>query len=180
MKFQDVLNNTNSSVSFIFLVFQLLCSSFNHTKLKQKFIEEYVLYKTEEINEDNQNIDKSSSRKNFCIIEENVPELKHEKDKISEIGIIKSKKLKENKDDYLKIKIAHYLPFYINLLSCKCINQKYDSNNVIIDTIYEYYESIIDVTNILNDLYQIKKFIKLKNLEKNFRLKISNKILPNN
>ena len=77
----------------------------------------------------------------------------------------------------MKIKISDYLPLYINLLSCKCRNQKFDSSNLIFKMIYEYYESIIDVSNILIKLHQIEKIIKNPG-KKKIVLKIGKKILP--
>ena len=179
MKFQDVLNNTNSSVSIIFIIFKLLCSSFNNLKLKHKFIKENILYQTDEIKEEMPPINRNLNNNNFCLIEDiNAEEFHSAKDKIFEIDKLKTKKLNDdNNEDEMKIKISDYLPLYINLLSCKCKNQKFDSSNLIFKMIYEYYESIIDVSNILIKLHQIEKIIKYS-AKKKIVLKIGKKILP--
>ena len=49
MKLQDVINFVNSLAHILFLIFGLLCSSYNEYKLKVDFIEENILYRMDEI-----------------------------------------------------------------------------------------------------------------------------------
>ena len=45
IKFQDVINNVNSTVSIIFALFKFLLSYFNRIKLRENLIEEAMLFK---------------------------------------------------------------------------------------------------------------------------------------
>ena len=91
--------------------------------------------------------------------------------KIFEIDKIE---IKQSANEYFKkIKIEDYLPLGINLLSCKCRKPEVSSNNKIFDLIYEYYQLMIDVSNIFIKLYHIENFNVLKNSgEKIFLIKI--------
>ena len=179
MKFQDVINNTNSSVSIIFLVFNLLCSSFNKIKLKHKFIEENILYQVDFSRDDIYKIDKNSGENKFGVKEEDIKEddLKSDEDRGKEIIQLKSIKVKKDSiEHYKELEIADHMAFYINLLSCIWRKPKFGSNNFVIKSIYDYYESIIDVRNILIRLYGVEKFIKnygINSIEKKFLLNIA-------
>ena len=70
MKIQDVLNNINSNLSFLFLVFKLLCFSFNKFKLKQIFVEETMLFKYD-ADVDLFNNNRNLIQNDYCINKEN-------------------------------------------------------------------------------------------------------------
>ena len=55
LKLQDVINFVNSLAHILFLIFGLLCSSYNEYKLKVDFIEENILYRMEEIEKNDYN-----------------------------------------------------------------------------------------------------------------------------
>ena len=189
MRFQDVLNNTNSSLSIIFLVFKLPWTRFNNLKLNHKFIEENILYQAKELKEDHFHkhskiVEKSPDINNKLfeifkieikqgtnVLEEKLEKLSPQNEKIFEIDKIE---IKQSANEYFKkIKIEDYLPLGINLLSCKCRKPEVSSNNKIFDLIYEYYQLMIDVSNIFIKLYHIENFNVLKNSgEKIFLIKI--------
>ena len=176
MKFQDALNNTNSSVSIIFIIFKLLCSSCNNLKLKNKFIQENILYQVEFTRDDIFKIDKNIAENQFGVIEESKAEdSKSIENKGKEIIHLKSLKIRQDSiEQYKELEIADHMPFYINFLSCIWRKPKFECNNFIISSIYRYFESMIDVRNILIMLHQVEKFMKKKN---NFRNSKEKKLL---
>ena len=176
-KFQDVLNNVNSNVSIIFALFKFLASFFNKIKLRQNLIEEDMLFKIDlKENLNNNNINKDD----FSISEEKINE-----ECESSNEIIKLNEINQSKQNFEKLDLTDYSPTLINLLSCKCKSKKKISNEFMTKIIYEYYDSLIDVTNVLMILNKVKNSIKPcissnKNvLDKKLLLKISRKISMN-
>ena len=49
-------------------------------------------------------------------------------------------------DNYNLLDLTDYSPMLMNLLSCKCKERV--SNKLVTDIIYEYYDSLIDVSNL--------------------------------
>ena len=176
MKFQDVLNNTNSSVSFMFLVFKILCSSINNSKLKINLIKENILYQIKFNRDDLFKIDKNLVENQFHVIEESKREdSKSVENKSKEINDLKSIKIKEDSiRDYKELEIDDHSSFYMNLLSCICKKPKFENNNFIIKSVYSYYESMIDVSKILINLHKLENLIKTTNYSSNLN---ENKIL---
>ena len=184
MNFQDVINNVNSIVSIISFLFKFLCSYFNKSKIKQDFIDETMKFKSD-TNLDLIDLDVNSRKNDYFVIEEDYDE-QLRPDKETQIKNIKLKRAELNIDEgYEKLDLDNYLPSYINFLSCNCRKKKKDSITNVLRTVYEYYDSIIDITKILIKLHHIENFIKskatssIKNLKhKKILLKINRKMLP--
>ena len=171
MKFQGVLNNVNSIVSILSIVFKFLGSYFNKIKLRQNFIEEDFLFKDDSKTDFLKN-DLNLNMSGISIEEDKRNDNNYEKDSIKKF---KSNDFKVLHSDYEKLDFDNYSWSDIYLLNNICDKSKKESN--IFSPIYEFYESIIDVSNILIKLHKIDFIKENTNLKENkILLKIRRKV----
>ena len=171
MKFQGVLNNVNSIVSILSIVFKFLGSYFNKIKLRQNFIEEDFLFKDDSKTDFLKN-DLNLNMSGISIEEDKRNDNNYEKDSIKKF---KSNDFKVLHSDYEKLDFDNYSWSDIYLLNNICDKSKKESN--IFSPIYEFYESIIDVNNILIKLHKIDFIKENTNLKENkILLKIRRKV----
>ena len=158
MNFQHVLNNVNSIMCILSIIFKFLSSYFNKIKLRQNFIEEDMLFKKES-NFDLFDVNINSIKREFTAVEENKA---HKQDSarnnLRELDIKPHTSNVVSSKEFIKPKISDDLPFIIKLLYCKCRKKSSFLSNYALIKVYEFYESIIDVKNILINLHKLNNF----------------------
>jgi hypothetical protein len=175
MKLQDVINNLNSNVTILLLIFKFVGSKYDYFALTKKVISRTLLLKSPKFNKFKENFGICS--KDFNSTNKTVERVDLKKqERTTKMIILKSFEAKNQKEI---IDFHNY--FCISLIKLCCYSRldlKYKKNLALIEMGYEHFVKVTDVLRIINSLTQIEllKYQILKphqvNLLNNTRKKI--------